>query len=218
MDIVKYFYEEPVALETLTPNLEADARQRSEPPMSLEAFLGAPAYYRGYLAGTRLEPLRIGVTALADPSAALGPLLEVLGDGVWQRATGTAAAPLTGAEAAGVLYAPSASSVLAQSPSVVPPEPLQGLAQNPERRETLPALRRLLDEGVTLLFPEPAHHGFDWSLFSPRPLRESLAAAFAAHPAPTARRYVLPYQQARSEEKFYFEQYDLARYAAFEIP
>lgn len=78
-----------------------------------------------------------------------------------------------------------------------------------ERRYGIPALRLLLDAGVTVLFPEPAHDGWDWSVFSAAPLRERLVAAFRARPAPGVRRFVLPFQRARSEHTFYFERWRL---------
>ena len=47
--------------------------------------------------------------------------------------------------------------------------------------------------------------------------REALTEALRQHPHPHVRRFVLPYRQARSEHKFYFESHDLEGYAIFEI-
>lgn len=217
MDIVKYFYEEPVALETLTPALEPDARRQEGPAMSLEALLHPPRYYRGYLAGTDLDRLRIGVTALAEPAAAFGPLRDALGGGVWTRHVEDGdVAVLSGEEVGAVLRTPARTAVLVLAEEAVDPALLDGVV-GADRRYGLAELRRLLAVARVVLFPEPAHHGYDWSLFATEPVRERLAAAFRRHPLPAARRFVLPYQQARSEEKFYFEQYDLSKYAAHEI-
>ena len=60
-----------------------------------------------------------------------------------------------------------------------------------------------------VFFPEPAHHGYDWSFFAARPMRAALVDAFRRHPHPGARRFVVPYRKARSEHKFYFETWQL---------
>jgi hypothetical protein len=78
-----------------------------------------------------------------------------------------------------------------------------------QRRYALPALRRLLESARVAFFPEPAHDGFDWSFFSAHPMREPLTSAFKQNPAEDVRRFVLPYQKARSESKFYFETWQL---------
>ena len=52
----------------------------------------------------------------------------------------------------------------------------------------------------------PAH---DWSFFAARPLREALAEALRRHPQTGARRFIVPFQKARSEHKFYFETWQL---------
>jgi hypothetical protein len=77
------------------------------------------------------------------------------------------------------------------------------------RRRALPALRALLDAAHVAFFPEPAHDGHDWSIFSAAPMRDRLVAAFRAHPTDGVRRFVLPYQRARSESKFYFDRWQL---------
>ncbi|ARA93483.1 hypothetical protein AWN76_010160 [Rhodothermaceae bacterium RA] len=219
MDIIKYFYEEPAALEGLTPALDPDARRRQAPAQPLEALQSAaqhaPRYHRGYLAGTDLDRLRIGVTALADPAAALAPLREALGPGVWTRRT-DAGVVETAVEAAAVLREPAGTAVLVLSGAPFDPAWLADVVGT-DRRYHVPALQRLLAAARAVLFPEPAHHGYDWSLFAAEPVRERLVAAFRRYPARHTHRFVLPYRQARSEEKFYFEQYDLAAYAAHEI-
>lgn len=207
MQVIKYFYEEPAALEVLTPDLEPDARQQQGAPRSLEAFLEERRYYRGYLAGTDLATGRIGLTALAQPLAFLQPLARAFPGLHWGRAArdGTTAAP---ADVRAVLADPTATALLAGAADPVP-APYLTAAGHPERRQALPALRALLDVARVVLIPEPAHHGFDWSLFSADPLRERLVAAFRDNPLEDVRRFVIPMRRARSEQMFYFEQWRL---------
>jgi hypothetical protein len=207
MQVIKYFYEEPAALEVLTPDLEPDARQRQASPRSLEAFLEKPRYYRGYLAGTDLATGRVGLTALAQPLAFIQPLVRAFPGLHWGRAAldGTLPSP---ADVRAVLADPAATAVLAGATDPVP-APYLTAAGHPERRQALPALRALLDVARIVLIPEPAHHGFDWSLFSAEPLREPLVAAFRDDPRDEVRRFVIPIQRARSEQMFYFEQWRL---------
>ncbi len=216
MDVVKVFIEEPVGLEVLVPDHEADARRRSAERGSLEALLArgtAPDsdYARAYLAGTHLgdgRP-RIGLTALRDAGAWLPPLLAWAAGRPWLRLSpdgGTM--PLTSREAADALARPGDTAALALGP--VPPAAIAAAAAA-ARRDALPALRDALDTApsAAVLFPEPAHDGHDWSLFAHRPLRGPLSDAFRQHPAPEAVRFVAPYQRARGEHTFYVEQWAL---------
>ena len=203
--IVKYFWEEPVHLEALSAETDPDARRRTAPTLSLDEVLNPASYYRGYLAGSYGE--RVGLTSLSDPGAFVAPLLDVLGASGWVRASHDGDTDLEPSPAE-ALRAPDNVAVLAASDSPVDASALGEVAQV-ERRYGIPALRRLLDAGATILFPEPAHDGWDWSLFSSTPLRNRLVAAFRAHAAPGVRRFVLPYRQARSEHKFYFERWQL---------
>lgn len=226
MDILKVFVEEPVALETLTPDADPDARRRqiraaasgAPPQMPLEALL-APArdarHHRAYLAGTRLAPdgtaARVGLTALADPDAYARPVVEAWGAAWWGRlATDGAAEALDAAAAADVLRAPDGTALLVTAPAPVDAARLRAVTAGPHRY-ALGALRALLDDdGAVACFPEPAHDGHDWHAFAAAPLRDRLVAALRRHPAADARRFVLPYQKARSESKFYFETWRLA--------
>ena len=216
MDVVKVFIEEPVGLEVLAPDLEPDARRRGAEPGSLEALLARGPepdsdYARAYLAGTRLggDRPRVGLTALADAEAWLRPVLDWAGARPWSRLGADGAVMgLIPAEAASALGRPHAVRALALGP--VPADALRASAGG-ERRDALPALRAALDAGpeAAVLFPEPAHDGWDWSLFAHRPLRDRLVEAFGRHPAPEARRLVAPYQRARGEHTFYLEQWAL---------
>ena len=75
---------------------------------------------------------------------------------------------------------------------------------------------RLLDMGATVVFPEPAHVGHDWSIFSAKPLSARFTEALATAPA-DCRSFVVPYVKARGEHKFYFEQYDLGLFSEYEV-
>ena len=218
MDVVKVFVEEPVGLEVVAPDGDPDARRRAAGLGSLEGLLGRPAppYARAYLAGTHLgtAPPRIGLTALADAAAWLAPVLVWASGRPWTRLGADGAGGVASAEeAAATLRAPAGALALALGDV-----PLDALAEaaatgagGVERRDALPALRRVLDvPGGAALFPEPAHDGWDWSVFARRPLEPRLREAFAARPAPPGvRRFVAPYRRARGEHTFYFEQWAL---------
>lgn len=217
MDIVKYFYEEPASLEVLASDEDADARRRSGPALSLEALLHAPRYHRGYLAGTDLAAGRVGLTAIAHPEAFSAPMWAAFGGGVWTACDARGRVEvIAGGDVRALLEQPDGWVVLAGSDGALAEEQLSAVAGD-ARRRGLPALRSLLGAARVVLFPEPAHHGHDWSLFSAQPMRAALVAAFEQHPANGVRRFALPFQRARSEEKFYFEQYDLTLFAAYEV-
>ena len=209
MDILKYFYEEPVALEALTPDLNPDARRRAAPSLPFDALLTAPHYYRGYLAGTNLDTGRVGLTALRHPEAFIDPLMDWLGSSTWLRALddGTTE-PVIGAALPLLLQDPGPTAVLACAEAPLPGKEVTATVRT-ERRYALPALRRLLSQARVAFFPEPAHHGSDWSFFSAHPMREALVAAFHRHPVEGVRRFALPFQKARSEHRFYFESWQL---------
>lgn len=214
MNIIKYFYEEPVLLEALTPNRDPDARQQSGRAaakerrlMDLDDFLSLPSYHRGYLAGTDLDTGHVGITALSDPAAFVRPLVDALGQGWWGHytAAGSLEEPDNPSE---VLHRPEQTAVLITAAERVEPDGVSEAARG-ARRYAIKALRHLLDRGATVFFPEPAHDGFDWSFFAAHPMRDALVAAFRQHPAEDTRRFVLPYQKARSESKFYFDTWQL---------
>ena len=210
MEIIKYFYEEPASLETLAPDLDPDARRRDAPIRPLSAWLDAPRYYRGYIAGTDLATGRVGLTALTHPNAFINPLLDELGQAVWMRSTraGTAE-PLDEAAARHFLADPDETAALACAAARLPEADVAAVA-GAERRYAVPALRRLLEvRSCVVFFPEPAHHGHDWSFFAAHPLRPALTEAFRRHPQTGVRRFVVPFQKARSEHKFYFETWQL---------
>lgn len=217
-DIIKYFYEEPALLEPLTPNRDPDARRQSGRSAeagatpsreSIEAFLSTPDYYRGYLAGTNRAEKCVGLTALRDAATFVDPLLQALGADRWGRSTADGRVEtLTEADARDVLAEPGDTGVLVTSNAELDKECIARVIGS-ERRYALPELRDLLGAARVAFFPEPAHDGSDWSVFSAAPMREKLTDAFKQNPAAHVRRFVLPYQKARSESKFYFETWQL---------
>jgi hypothetical protein len=208
-DILKYFHEEPVHLEALSAETDPDARRRAAPALPLDALLRPTDYFRGYLAGSRIadDGDRVGLTAIAHPEAFIAPLLDAFAGLRWTAARRDAEIGDVENPAA-ALRDPSALAVLVGAGSAVDAEDLRAVAEA-ERRYAIPALRRLLADARVVAFPEPAHDGWDWSLFAPRPLKDRLVAAFRRHPVAGVRRFVLPYRQARSEHKFYFERWTL---------
>jgi hypothetical protein len=218
VDIIKYFYEEPTLLEPLTPDEDPDARQRrhrsadvvDDPSrQSLEAFLStSDDYHRGYLAGANRTADRVGLTTIERTDAFVKPILQGLGAGWWAHATADGVVDVLDAAARAVLRDPSATAVLVTAEAPVDADRLAAVTGSP-RRHALPALRTLLNAAHVAFFPEPAHDGFDWSFFSSRPMRERLTAAFKQNPVEGVRRFVVPYQKARSESKFYFETWQL---------
>jgi hypothetical protein len=215
-DILKYFHEEPALLEPVTPDADPDARRRedrsalpNDPSVSLEALLDTRDAYRGYLAGTNRADEQVGLTVLRDAEAYATPIVEALGRSWWGRCTTDGRVEALDAEAARrVLHAPSTTSVLVTAAAAVDGERIAAVAGR-ARRRALPALRALLDAAHVAFFPEPAHDGHDWSFFSAAPMRDRLVAALRAHPTDRVRRFVLPYQRARSESKFYFDTWQL---------
>lgn len=209
MDILKYFYEEPTSLEVLSSNTDPDARRVQEPVYSLHALLDASRYYRGYLAGTNMEIGQVGLTALHHTDAFVEPMLDWLGEACWM--IGYQQGDVAVAEAAQVketLCHPREVATLVAANRVLPEDLIVAVIGR-ERRYALPELRGLLEEAQVVFFPEPAHHGFDWSFFSRYPMRAALVAAMQRHPAEGVRRFVVPFQKARSEHTFYFETWQL---------
>lgn len=215
-DVLKYFYEEPALMEPVTPDHDPDARRRedrSDLPenvsMSLGELLDTRDAYRGYLAGTNHAEDRVGLTALSTPAAYVDPLMDALGRDWWGRAVEPGGGEVLGeADARRVLRQPARTTVLVTGEEPVEADRMTAVAGT-ERRRALPALRTLLEDAHVVLFPEPAHDGHDWSLWSAQPMRERLLAAFRAHPVSGLRRFALPYQKARSESKFYFDTWQL---------
>lgn len=215
-DVLKYFHEEPALLEPVTPDTDPDARRREDrsdlpggASVPLEDLLDTRDVYRGYLAGTNHTDDEVGLTTLRSPDTYVAPLMEALGRSWWARCTGPGTVEELNEKAVQrVLRAPTNTTLLVTADAPVAPERITAVAGRAPRR-VAEALRALLDDARVVFFPEPAHDGHDWSFFSPAPMRDRLVAAFRNHPAPETRRFVLPYQQARSESKFYFDEWQL---------
>jgi hypothetical protein len=213
-DILKYFHEEPALLEPVTPDADPDARRRedrSDLPENVSVPLGelldTRDAYRGYLAGTNRADDAVGLTALRDSDAYVTPVIEALGRAWWGRCTAGGTVETLDEDAAReILSTPGDTDVLVTADGPVEPERIAAVGGR-ARRRALPALRALLDAAHVAFFPEPAHDGHDWSFFSAAPMRDRLVDAFRRHPHDAVRRFVLPYQQARSESKFYFDQW-----------
>ena len=210
MDVVKVFVEDPAALGggsrlPLAPGPADD---------SLEAFLDAvrapaSAFARAYLAGTRLGGGRphVGLTAL-DPSAWVDALMAWADGRTWTQLTrGGRATGILPKEARAALSDPMGTLALGLADGPIPADILATVVLG-DAAEAAHATETLLraDAAVALFLPEPAHDGHDWSLVARSGLREALAEAFRAHPAPAGvRRFVLP--RVRGEARFYFEQW-----------
>lgn len=153
----------------------------------LDELLAGPHPARGYLAGTRLsdepgERPRVGLTSLADPALYVRPLLDLFSAAAWTRWTAAGAAGAVEPEAALSDLNEAVAFVLTGSP---------------------------LGGARAVLLPEPAHDGHDLAILAAEPLRDLFVAALRRHPAPGARRFVVPYRRARGEHHFYFEQWQL---------
>ncbi|WP_103029614.1 hypothetical protein [Salinibacter altiplanensis] len=215
-DTLKYFHEEPALLETVTPDGNPDARRRDdrpEPPRTLSDLRDSPFdtndVYRGYLAGTNHADDAVGLTTLRAPDAYVAPLLDAVGRSWWGRVTTQGAAESLAPDTARrVLRTPSHATLLVSADAPVAAERMTAVAGRAPRRAA-GALQSLLEDAHVVFFPEPAHDGHDWGFFSPVPVRDRLVAAFRNAPAEKTRRFVLPYQKARSESKFYFDTWQL---------
>ena len=215
-DILKYFHEEPALLEPVTPDTDPDARRkedRSDLPdgvsVPLEDLLDTRDVYRGYLAGTNHADNEVGLTTLRSPEAYVPPILDALGRSWWARCSDpNTVAPLDPKGVRRVLRTPTNTTLLVTADARIDPERMTAVAGRAPRR-VAEALRALLDDAHVVFFPEPAHDGHDWGVFSATPMRDRLVAAFREHPTPETRRFVLPYQKARSESKFYFDEWQL---------
>ncbi|CAN5565836.1 hypothetical protein BH23BAC4_BH23BAC4_05640 [soil metagenome] len=192
MDILKVFFEEPFSLEAAAP---AEGRATADA-------------HRLYLAGTRLtrsdRPL-VGLSALTRPEIYVNPLLSVFGDAEW---TGY----LDGG-AVEILAGPRLWEALAHPATVMAcghaPTDLLTTLSTHSVREALPELAAALTTARAILIPEPAHDGADWSVFASEPIRARFSEALRLKQFDGARRFMLPFQRARSEERFYFEQWQL---------
>ena len=215
MRVIKYFFEEPTVVDLGNGS-------PGDPPSEegLQALLRGHRHYRGYLAATDLDQDLVGGSSLEDQAAAR-VLLAVFEGPIWfsNQAPGQEEGILRLLTApADILQALSTMS--ADSVMITGMEPTSetatALTTGEDRKSGMHLIAALLDQGCTLVFPEPAHTGHDWSVFSAQPVADRIREAMAHAPEDT-RTFAIPYQKARGEDKFYFEQYDPELFAEYEI-
>jgi len=215
MRVIKYFFEEPTLLD-----FPAEEESGQPSKSSLDRLLRKNRHFRGYLAASDLDNDMVGGSALED-NAAAEILSNVLEGPIWfsNRVAGQDVVSLT-------LLTDQKSIVQALSTmggdsimmmDVDPTEELvRALTDSNDRKAGMQMIAKLLDGGCTLVFPERAHMGHDWSVFSSQPLAERMKDAMANLPDDT-RAFVIPYIEARGEHKFYFEQYDMELFSRHEV-
>lgn len=207
MDVLKVFTDEPLPLDAAAdePVPRGEAREMA----SLEDILKRPAYARAYLAGARLgDSPAVGLTSLSDAWLYLQPIQTLSAGFVWSVPMIDAA--ISWHEITDRFRQPPVENVVAAGPEMVDPGLLTHIADTPGRagwRYLRDALDRQPD--ALIFVAEHAHDGYDWIAYAGRPLRERLIDALRAHPAPDARRLVMPFQKARGEHKFYLERWAL---------
>jgi len=207
MRIIKYFFEEPTQLDLPT---EAEG---ARPVMRKNR------HFRGYLAASDLTNDMVGGSSLED-NAAAEVLSRVIGGPIWfsNRVAGQDDVSITllsnRKDIVQALSTMGSDSVMLMD--VDPTEKLVKALTDDSDRQGMRLIAELLDGGCTLVFPEKADMGHDWSIFSSRPLAERMREAMAGLPEDT-RGFVIPYVEARGGDKFYFEQYDLGLFAQHEV-
>lgn len=215
MRIIKYFFEEPTLLD-----FPAEEEGSTPTRSGLEGLMRKHRHYRGYLAASDLASNMVGGSALEDRAAA-EVLARVIGGPIWfsNRMAGQddiATSLLSSRrDIVQALSTMGSDSVIMMD--IDPTEKLvKALTDDNDRKVGMRLIAELLDGGCTLIFPEKAHSGNDWSIFSSRPLAERMREAMHELP-PDTRGFVIPYVEARGEHKFYFEQYDLDLFARHEV-
>jgi len=218
MRVIKYFYEEPTLLDL------DDQPSEDSGGSSLARLLRQHKHYRGYLAASDLESGQIGGSSL-DDNAAAEALSRVLGGPVWfsNRAPGQEEVELRLLSdhehivAALATMASNAVMILDfESDQGVDEDVVAELTKDQDRKRGLKMISRLLDAGCTVVFPEPAHMGHDWSIFSAKPLARPMQDSLGRAPK-DCRCFVVPYVKARGEHRCYFERYDIDQYAEYEV-
>ncbi len=201
MRYIKYFYEEPTLLDL------TDGEPGSGPTrQGLDSLLRKPRHFRGYLAATDTEHDLVGGSALDDHAAA-----RILAG----QQEGQLTLLIHPKEIVQALVTMGGASVMLME--MDPTEELiHALTDDTDRKSGMRTIAALLDQGGTLVFPEQAHTGHDWSIFSSRPLARDVREAMSTLPQGT-RGYVIPYKEARGEHKFYFEQYAPELFARHEV-
>ncbi|PIQ60415.1 MAG: hypothetical protein COV99_11630 [Bacteroidetes bacterium CG12_big_fil_rev_8_21_14_0_65_60_17] len=208
MYVVKYFFEEPA-------------------PMGLG--------HRGYVAATDLDTQRMGASVLPETLTRLiSGLLPSSGRTCyWSNdGSGTAFAGRPGVAFDDLLasdgeFSESLSAALTKRvrKAMIVAGPYrssdhgEAVAMLLEHgiRDAAPQARALIEDGLTLLFPEPSHDGQDWAIHSPVALSGTVRALLAEMAGRDLEAYVIPFQKARAEHKFYFELYDRMLFDDFRV-
>jgi|AP95_1055475.scaffolds.fasta_scaffold00499_5 hypothetical protein len=214
MRVIKYFYEEPTFL-----HLGGESSEELDPAVPA-SLLKEQSHYRGYLAASDLDSGAIGGSSLEDDAAAHA-LTAILDSPAWyfsiESGQTTSGIQLLEDEVdivRALVKMPSKSLLIT---GVEPAEEsILSLTEDQDRRNNLATIFRLLEAGCTIVLPEPAHVGHDWSIYSANPMADRMREQFSKE-IPNCRRYVIPYVQARGEHKFYFEQFDLTMFAHNEV-
>lgn len=215
MRVIKYFFEEPTLLDF--PAEEEGAKPTRS---GLKRMMRQHRHYRGYLAASDLDNDMVGGSALED-NAAAEILSRVIEGPIWfsNRVAGQDVVSLKLlTEHKAIVQA--LSTMGGDSIMMMDVEPtedmVRALTDDNDRKVGMRLIAELLDLGCTLVFPEQAHMGHDWSVFSSHPLADRMRESMADLPEDT-RAFVIPYVEARGEHKFYFEQYDVDLFARHEV-
>jgi len=217
MRVIKYFFEEP----TLLDFPESASESPVDSGEQLLELMRDKRHFRGYLAASDLENNTVGGSSLEDQAAAR-VLAEVIGKPLWFLKRGQDAGNPVQFELLTDLKAIVLALTTMTADSVVISDldpkdhDMEHLVGSSDRKQDFGAIVRLLNMGATVVFPEPAHVGHDWSVFSAKPLSGNIRAQMAGVPK-DCRCFVVPYVKARGEHKFYFEQYDLELFSEFEV-
>ena len=215
MRIIKYFFEEPTLLD-----FPASDSGDHPSEQGLKGLMRKHRHYRGYLAASDLGAGTIGGSALEDHAAAR-VLAGVLAGPIWfsNRASGqteVALSLLTRTDDIVRALATMGSDAVMMMNVDPTEEMVRALTNDNDRKVGMRMIAQLLDAGCTLVFPEQAHMGHDWSVFSPRPIASEIRDKMGELPDDT-RGFVIPYVEARGEHKFYFEQYNVDLFAKHEV-
>ena len=218
MRVIKYFFEEPTLLD-FPESASEKPLDRGETTVKLGA---TRQHFRGYLAASDLGSGTIGGSSLEDQVAAKALTSLIEGPG-WFFSKGSGphdsiqSQLLSNPEAIfNALVTMPAESLLVTDFNPKGQE-INSLVHRSTDKKTFGAIVRLLDMGATVVLPEPAHVGHDWSIFSSNPLSGRMRDALEEAAATNCRSFVVPYVKARGEHKFYFEQYDLELFKEYEV-
>jgi len=213
MRVIKYFFEEPTLLDL------ADDPSR-QPRVELDDLLKQHRHFRGYLAASDLESGSVGGSSLVDGAAA-DVLAKVLDLPAWfanvepgQRSRDLQLISNRDVLKTALLTMSSDSVMITNGAPDA--NAIDDLTKDQDRKRGMATISRLLDQGSTVVFPEPAHIGHDWSIFSAKPMAASVRDLLPCSNANT-RSFVIPFVKARGEHKFYFEQYDVDLFTEYEV-